>query len=456
MAIKDLANVVISTTGPALTQVGFGTVLCAAYCANAIFGAQEYTRIYTDLATAVADGFTQSNAATRPVYDMLSRAFAQQPSPPQVKVGKLTLAPTQTVKFKVNGSPANTTLYGFTMTRGIVSVDIAYTSDGSATALEILTGLAAAVEASALGAAVAATVADTNTSCQIVEGTPGTLTYYSNWTTNLLYLDTTADPGIATDLATLSAHDADWYFLTIDHNCLAISTAAAGYVETLDTGMFFTNVSDSDGFNSGVSTDLGKALMTLAIARTCVLYDLDSTDGYSGVAAAAERAPHDPGQPGAGGTFHGKTQRGVSADPLNPTQKANLRAKHYMVYITTASRNHTLDGKVADGEFADIVRGRDWFKIRTEESIATAILNADKISYTDRGISVIKSCLDAMGALAESVELFVPGSFSSSAIPRASTQQADRDARKYTGLKFTGIFAGAIHLVDPVSGSLST
>lgn len=456
MALKDLANVVISTSGPALTQVGFGTVLCAAYAANAVFGAQEFTRTYTDLAGAVADGFTASDSAKCSVYRMLQKAFAQSPRPTAVKVGKLTTPATQTVKFSLVGAAENTTVYRFTMTRGIVEVVISYTSDGSATIAEIIAGLAAAVEASALSSTVAATSADTNTTCQIVEGTPGTQTYYSNWTTNLKFADVTTDPGIADDLADLSNHDDDWYFLTIDHNCKLISKAAADYVETLDVGEFFSNVSDSDAFDSGVTTDLGKVLMTASQGRTGLLFDLDDTGGYSGVAAAAERAPHDPGQDGAGGTFHGKTLVGVSADALNPTQKANLRAKHYIVYITTAGRNHTLDGKTPGGEFLDIVRGRDWFKVRTEERIAAAILDNEKIPYTDRGISIIRSLLDAQGLQAEQVELFVPGSFSSSAPTRASTSSADRAARKLTGLKFTAEFAGAIHLVDPVSGTVTT
>lgn len=456
MSLKDLANVVISTDGPALTQVGFGTVLCAAYAANAIFGAQEYTRTYNDLATAVADGFVSNSAVTAPVYRMLQRAFAQEPRPTSVKVGKLALPPTQTVKFSLVGAAENTTVYSFTMTRGIVDAVITYTSDGSATIAEIVAGLAAAVEASAFAANVAATSADTNTSCQIVEGTPGTQTFYSNWTSNLKFADVTVDPGIATDLATLSNHDDDWYFLGIDHNCKLISKAAADYVETLEVGMFFTNVSDSDAYNSAITTDLGYVLKAASQGRTVVCFDLDTTAGYMGVAAAAERAPHDPGQDGAGGTFHGKTLSGVSADALSPTQKANLRTKNYMVYITTASRNHTLDGKTPGGVFADIVRGRDWFKVRTEERIAAAILDNEKIPYTDRGISVIKSCVDAQGLQAEAVELFVPGSFSSSAPSRAQTSSTDRGLRKLTGIKFTAEFAGAIHLVDPVSGTVTT
>lgn len=452
MSLQDLASVTISTEGAALTQVGFGTLLCAAYEANAVFQAQEYTRTYTDLAGAVADGFSSAGTVAR----MLTRAFAQNPRPANVKVGKLTAPATQTVKFGVVGSAQNSTVYRFTMTRLGVSADIIYTSDSSATVSEIVNGLATAVEASTLASAVAAVAADTNTTCQIVEGTPGVQTYYSNWSSNLTFADLTTDPvtGYAAQITTIRQHDADWYGCAIDHNCNALSKAVADYVETLDA-MFFTNVSDTDAMDSGVSTDLGKRLMTESLGRTLTGFDLDDTGGYGGVAMAAERFPHDPGSDGAGGTFHGKTLVGVTADALSPTQKANLRAKHYVVYETTAGRNHTLDGKVSGGEFADVVRGLDWFRIRLQERIATAILNNDKIPFTDRGISVIRSLVEAQGKQAESVELFVPGSFTVTVPKLSETQSADRAARKLTGVKFSAQLAGAIHLVE-VTGSVTT
>lgn len=443
MALTDLARVVISTEGPALTQVGFGTLLCAAYFTG-IFGANERVRTYTGLSAAVSDGF----ATTTPVYKMLSRAFAQDPRPAQVKVGKRLLPQTQVVKFGV-GILQNSTLYGFTMTRNGVSADIVVTSDADALATEIATLLVAAVEASTLGGNVVAVTSDAGAKAQVTS-TAGDIVYYSNWTENLTFADVTPDPGIATDLAAIRVKDSDFYGLCLDHECLAISKQASIWAETQDM-LYCPSVSDTDAMDSGVTTDLGKALMTTSTARTLVSFDLDDTGGYQGVAAFAERSPFDPGQPGAGGTFHGKTLAGVTADNLTDTQKANLRAKHYMVYITTASRGHTLDGMVAGGEFADVVRGLDWFRIRSEEALATVILNAQKVPYNDRGISMLKTTLDGLGAQAEANELFTNGTYSSTAPKNSAVLSADRRARKLTGLAATAQLAGAIHLVDPVT-----
>lgn len=442
MALTDFANVVISTSGPALTQVGFGTLLIAGYHTRF----PQRVREYADLAGMVSDGF----ATTDPEYKAAARAFGQSPRPNTVKIGRLALAQTQTVKFGVVAAQ-NSAVYGFTMTRGAVEVDIVYTSDSSALVSEIVAGLAAAVEASTLAAAVAATSADTNTTCQIVENTPGTQTYYSNWTDNLTFSDVTADPGIVADLTAIRLYDNDWYGLGLAHNFKAAIVAAAAYIETLDAIMAYSS-SDSASFDPASTTDTFYLLKNSAYGRAYGLFDLDDTGGYAGVAAFAERFPFDPGQDGAGGTFHAKTLVGVSGDKLTPTQKSALLAKNATVYITTAGRNHTLGGKVAGGEWVDVVRGLDWFRIRTEERIAAVILNNDKIPYTDRGISIILSELLAMGRLAETVELFTPGSFVATAPKASAVSSADRAARKLTGVKFSAQLAGAIHLVDPLSG----
>jgi hypothetical protein len=446
MALTDFANVVISTEGPALTQVGFGTLLIAGY--HTKYAA--LVREYTDLAGLVSDGFTVND----PIYKAAQRAFGQAPRPNTVKVGKLANAPVQVVKFGLNGAAQASTLYGFTMTRNGVVADITFTSDASPLASEIVAGLAAAVEASALGAAVAAVTADTNTTCQITEGTAGTQVYFSNWTDNLTFSDLTPDPGIAADLAAIRLYDADWYGLALAHNFKASIVAAAAYVETLDA-LFFYNSSDSASFDPASTTDTFYLLKNSAYGRSVGAFDLDDTGGYAGVGMAAERFPFDPGQDGAGGTFHAKTLVGVSADKLTPTRKSALLAKNATIYITTAARNHTLGGKVAGGEWADVVRGLDWFRIRTEERIAAAILNNDKIPYTDRGISIILSEVLAQGATAEAVELFRPGSFVATAPKASATSSADRAARKLTGVKFSATLAGAIHLVDPISGVVS-
>lgn len=447
MALKDLANVVLSVEGPALTQVGFGTLACAAYHTHNT----DLDRTYTSLADLTTDGFL----AYEPAYLMVARAFAQSPRPTSVKVLRLATPWTEIVRF-TPVSAVSATIYSFVASYKGVDYDVIYTSDGSATIAEITAGLAAAFEAlpSAISSHGTATGAVT-TYCQVTTDAAGDMIYYSDWTDNLKFSNNTADPGIATDLANVRNADADWYGLALDNNSAAIIEAADVFAETQDM-LLGADTCDSIAFDNTATTDVGYVLKLASAGRVIIGFPNKDTASYMGVAMLAERFPHDPGSVGAGGTFALKSLVGVIPGAWSATQIANLRAKNYVTYITTAARSHTLDGKVAGGEFADVVRGLDWYRIRSEERIANLLLNNDKIPFTDRGISQVYSELAAQQLDGEAVELFVPGTSTLVVPKRSAVNPTDRANRKLTGIHGTVTLAGAIHLVDPISIAVGT
>src|SRR5882672_10904142 len=112
MSLNDFSTVTISAQGPALTQIGFGTLLCAAYHTKY----PDFVRTYTDVTQLVTDGFL----VTDPAYLMVTRAFQQKPRPVNVKLGRLATPYTQSVKFGV-ATTQNLAVYAFTMTRGAVT-----------------------------------------------------------------------------------------------------------------------------------------------------------------------------------------------------------------------------------------------------------------------------------------------------------------------------------------------
>lgn len=446
MSLADLANVVLSLQGPALTQVGFGTLACACYHTHNT----DLSRTYSSVQALAADGF----ATWEPAYRMLSRAFAQSPQPPTVKVIRLATPYTHAVKFTPAVVTANA-VYAFTVNYKGVDYTVSFTSDGTPLAAEIVTGLAAAF--GALAAAISTHAVATGASatfCSVTATAPGDVFYYKNWTTNLKFEDITADPGIQADLAAIRNVDNDWYGLALDVNSKAIVVAADAFAET-QTMLMGYNTSDSVCFDSAVTTDVASVLMLASEARVIGMFDLDTTDGYGGCGMLAERFPFDPGSEGAGGTFMGKTIAGVTADALSDTQKANLRAKRLVVYETTATINHTLDGMTPSGEFADQVRGLDWYRVRSQEAIASLILSTKtKIPFDDRGISRVYSELAAVQAQGEASELFVPGTSVLTVPKRTAVPVSDRKARKLTGIVGSVTLAGAIHLVDPITVSV--
>lgn len=142
MSLNDFSHVVSTGDGPALTQVGFGTLLCAVY--HNMYA--DMTRTYEQTTDVSSDGFSTTSAA----YRMVQRAFQQSPRPEKVKLGRLLHAPTHT--YRVTPVVSNSTEYQLTVSiegRPDILVDV--TSDGTATADEICDAIQAQIEAAAKG-----------------------------------------------------------------------------------------------------------------------------------------------------------------------------------------------------------------------------------------------------------------------------------------------------------------
>jgi hypothetical protein len=142
MSLNDFSHVVSTGDGPALTQVGFGTPACAVYHTKYADMSRTYTAT-TDVAT---DGFSTTSAA----YRMVQRAFQQSPRPTEVKLLRLLNAPATSIR--ITPLALDAAEYEFTlMVEGRPDLDIAVTSDGSATVDELCDSIQAAIEAGMKG-----------------------------------------------------------------------------------------------------------------------------------------------------------------------------------------------------------------------------------------------------------------------------------------------------------------
>jgi hypothetical protein len=447
MALEDLANVVVSTEGPALTQVGFGVPLFLAYHTHYT----DLVREYTSLAGMTTDGFTSSE----PAYLMASACFSQSPRVKKVKIGRLTVGAVQSVKI----TPIAQTLasvYTITITKAGVPHVITFTSANGDTAADNVDDFVAAVTT----AAISGVTATDNVTYATITMAAGVYIYLSAWSVLRFQVEENAanySTPIADMLDAIDLYDSDWYGLATEIPSEAIVEAIASWIESRGLGIFITHSSDWRIPEVGQTADVASDLQDSAYTRTALIYSATNTASYAGCAALGERLPHDPGAAGAGGTFHGKTLTGVAVDALTPTLKSGARAKNVMVYITTAGINHTLDGKSASGEYLDVVRFLDWFRIRSEERIAAAILGNDKIPFTDGGVGVIVAALEAQAQAGVTAGGFSPDPAPVIVAPKvADISSADKAARNLTGITGSATLAGAIHLVDPISFSVST
>lgn len=447
MSLNDFSTITVSASGPALTQVGFGTLLILAYHTNT----PERTKVYerdTFQSALVTDGFATNSAA----YKAISKAFSQNPSMPSLKLGRADNA--ATVTYRLTPVTANGLVYSIELElEGEDPVTISFTSSGSATADEICDGLQAAIElvngtGEPLDGVTVTPSGGTATYIDVI-APEGVALWARDWRHDrIAFKDVTANPGIAADIATIRLADDDWYgFGLADTNSVAAALVAAGEIEATRK-LFFTNTSDTNAYDLGTTSDIQSEIAADSDVRTLALFDLDETDGFSGIAALSNLLPFDPGTgPFAGGVLNGRTLGGVSADALTPTQKANLITKGYTVNIETAGRAHALGGKAGSGEWIDKTRFVDWFVTRLQEDLAAMQLDNRRVPYDARGVTMVEGVLRGRLAIGLASGGITPGSESVSVPPVENSSTNDRAARVYNGSKIAFKYAGAIQNV---------
>lgn len=422
MSLADIVSVSIVATSPGITQAGFGTPLILAVNASWT----ERVRFYTDI-SGVGDDF----AETTPEYLAASAIFAQNPRPERLAIGRCANKPTQ--KRTITPTVANSTAY----TIRVGEVSFTYTSDGSATAAEIVAGLIALINAgtdnlTATGSTTLILTANSAGLWDDVEVADPTL---------LSLVEDHADPGVTADLNAILNEDTTWYAVVSLFNSQLVVEAIAAWVET--NKKFFAYATQDvpcEQVAEVSATDVAKSLKDDALGRSAGIYHRSNGE-FADAAWVGRVLPYDPGSE----TWAHKTLAGVSPVRLTATQRTNLLAKNLTVYETNAGRNGTFEGKVAGGEWIDVVRFIDWLTARIQERVYALISDAanPKIPYTDRGINQIAGVVRA--TLAEGVDV---GGLESYQVQVPKAKDADPDdkaARILRGLTFTGVLAGAIH-----------
>ncbi len=274
----------------------------------------------------------------------------------------------------------------------------------------------------------------------------GELHAYEPVTANIGLTDTTTDPGIAADLAAILAADPDWYGLLLDSNSEAEAMAAAAWTETADK-LLVVQSADLGCAVVGTTDDLLSELKAASFARTVgVFYPAIAADlGWLAAGLLGNRLPVDPGSD----TWAFKVIAGVTARSVTDTQRGTILGKNGTLLEVVSGVAFTVGGKVAGGEWADVVRGLDWWSTRMKERILAVKLANEKIAYTDEGIGLIGA--EVRGQLDEGVgvSLFAADPKPTVIVPTAaSTTSGDRAARVLNGVTFTARLAGAIHATN--------
>lgn len=438
MSLRELVRVDITTETLGITRATLEVPLIASY--HTVF--PERVKTFGSLSELVDAGFS----AATPTYKAVQALLSATPQVSQFKVGRRLLPFTQIVRIiPTDITPGTVYTITIDFPNGTSST-ISYTVVGVMTVATIIDALV--VLLNALAGATYFTVTDGGTYLQIATNTPGVLLGYRGWNRQLDFIDTTANPGIATDLAEIAAIDSDWYFLGIDSNSEAEINAAAAWMETR-RGIALFNSGDYGILDPVSITDIAYDLFASSYARSALIFNR-STDHYAGLDWVGETAPADPGSL----TWAFKTLN-APVDQLVAGDRTAMKAKNCNFFWSVAGRNIAFPGKTASGEYIDVTHFVDWLTTRMEERLFLILANNPKLPYTNPAVQTVigevyAQLYDgiAVGGLASDPVPIVtaPDVRSVSAVTKANRILPD--------INFRATLAGAVHEIE-VQGTIS-
>lgn len=438
--IDRIVNVQIALNTTATNQKSFSDLL--------ILGAHNAgvnrVEVVTD-PNQLADLGIGTNTA---VYRAVSDVFKQIPTLKQVFVGRMANGATV-----INVDTASQTDYSVTISYRnndgeVVKETATYTGKSRDTAAQIATGLVTAITSqtapvTAKAAEGKITVTNNNSSDLVGVTTHG----------NLSVEEPTSTESPTDALTAIAAENNDWYGLVTTLTNEAKLLEVSEYAEANEKLHGIT--SDQAGIiDSGSTTDLATKLKEKQYFRTHVWYH-GKPDESLAAAITTKAFTYQPGSE----TWANKRLQGISYDQLREGQFLAAKAKNANTFEPFRGNGVTQSGKVAAGEWIDVIRFRDWLVEEIRVNVFSAMINADgKIPYTDGGIGIIvaamRQALD-LGVIRGGIapeELDEDGNKIPSYIidyPRAANISANRKAsRILEDLKFTARLAGAIHVVE--------
>ncbi|MCK5603479.1 DUF3383 family protein [Candidatus Pacearchaeota archaeon] len=188
--------------------------------------------------------------------------------------------------------------------------------------------------------------------------------------------------------------------------------------------------------------DVAQELEDKTYTRTYPTFDsgiVEQTEmGITGV-----MAPKNPGS----ATWKFKGINGVSAeDTINDSQRLILKDKNCNIYTKFSGVNMYEEGVVASGEYIDVMRGLDWVTVNIKADVFTALVNSDKVPYTDAGVDSIKGLVQGVLDRAVQRNIFASDPAPTVTAPKvADISVIDRGNRLLPDVVFTATLAGAIH-----------
>lgn len=444
-SLNQIASVDISLNTASVGKASFGIPLIV----SATTAFSDRLRKYSSYSAASGDGLDSATLAA------LHAVFSQTPRPKQAYVGRRDAA---ALSISLSESPATGRIYSFSVN----GTSISYTAASGDDAGDVLAGVAAAITSSSVAALFAAPVT-TDDAVTLTVANPADNVIVS--TSNVSITATGSENGLAADMDKIKSEDNTWYGWSLVELSDDLILQGAAWTET-QTKLFFARTATAAVWSNS-ENDIASQLQDSQYLRTVLIAHRAAATEYPDAAVMGRFFTKDPGQT----VFALKSLVTVTNSKFTDTEKSWVISKNANTYELYADNIYLFgvgtetkaSGKVASGEWIDIVRDRDWLVDDIQTSIASVMIRNSKVPYTNVGIALIVNTLRARlqnaqlrGVVApdekDTLGDTVPG-FKLD-YPNAADVDADTKASRILYISFDALLAGAIQLVQ-ITGTLS-
>lgn len=427
--INDIVNVSITRETRSIQRASFAIPCFVASHVQFSERAKEYNSIdeVTD------DGF----ATTSAVYKAAAKYFSQE-----VAVDKIIIGRRQVQVATLTPTVANSAVYSFKLN----GTTISFTSDADATATEIVTGLQGAITSAGITDPV-----DSGTTTLILTLGAADGFTVTDLSANLTMALTTSTEAWGDALDAVRDENNEWYCVSIDSRLEADFLTVAAYIEALKatSPKLFVFSSSAAGVKTSSTSDIFSQMKALNYEHTSYIWKGDDT-GYPECALVGRFAPEQAGS----NTWEQKTLIGTTVDNLTSGEANYILGKNGSTYERVGGYDVVIGGKVAFGEFCDVIIFVDYLKARLQENTWFLLVNTRKIGYTAAGVAAVEGAVRQ--TLAEGIQV---GGLASDPEPVVtvpnvlSLSSAQRASRVLPNVTFTARLAGAIRAIN-ISGTV--
>lgn len=332
---------------------------------------------------------------------------------------------------------ANSTLYSITVNGNLVS----FTSASSgATAVNIVAGLATAFS----GASITGVTFTDHTDGTFTLAVSSSGTAWSNThTPNISYTSAVSPENWVAAFNAVKAVNNTWIGLVATTHTPSDVEALAAAVEADGNKVYATSSQDTTAGTS-TTTDIGAVLKAAAYTLTTTMWYSQADTVWPEAAYIAYNLQFIAGS----NTWANKTLTGVPVDTISDTATTYLVQKNYVTYENIGGVNVTTGGKVASGEYVDVMILVLWTRSNMQSAIWQALVNLPKVPYTAAGFAIVQSKM--MGVLKQGVK---NGGFSATPAPTVSVPNisdispTDIANRALTNVTFYATLASAVQSV---------